>query len=93
MQEFKVGDYVKYIGSKSHLSESGYVVKVEGSGVWVKYETGPDTGETLYSPHNHLELVVRLPECLTEKIENKEVKSALDTLIKAGYTVTLSKRH
>lgn len=93
MQEFKVGDYVKYVGELSTNQDRGYVTKVEPDRVWVLFETGCDSGSTLYCEPHCLKLILRpiLRPNQTE-VTNEEVKLALDTLIKAGYTVTLSER-
>lgn len=89
MQEFKVGDYVKYVGYRSTNQDRGYVTKVEPNKVWVLYETGYDSGSTMYCAPECLKLILRPNQT---EVTNEEVKSALDTLVKAGYNVTLSKQ-
>lgn len=89
MPEFKVGDYVKYVGPFSTQQCKGYVTKVEPDKVWVLYETGCDSGLTMHCEPECLRLILRPNQT---EVTTKEFKQALDTLIKAGYNVTLSKQ-
>jgi Uma2 family endonuclease len=85
MQEFKVGDKVRYIPN----GDTGVVIDREApeyfkDSVWVNWQTGEDQGKIKHAINTSLELIVEV---------NNEISvgQALDILVKAGYTVTLSK--